>query len=136
MKYDPTYQYFSTGYNSSESLSESILQELKDVTILTEEIFIKVCRKKFKEHFKKLKNKSKLEFIYLDSDRTGLFRLEGCRKENKKEEKERLKSEEEHNQYLKKSFIERVIAENHILDISTLDEAINILTKKKEELQK
>ena len=57
--------FLSSDYTDS-SIPEDIFNELKTNNQLTEEIFLRACKKVYKNHLRQLKQKTKIDFLFLE----------------------------------------------------------------------
>jgi hypothetical protein len=134
-KFKEIYNFFISIDYTDGSIPSDIMYELHKCTQLTEEVFLKACRKVYRNHLKQLKKQTKIELLFIDSQCSGFdFSLCAARKENEIEEKIRLDKENAVNKFFKDN-LKTQLKTTKKLDKETIDEMIKILEKKKEELQ-
>lgn len=128
------YNFFKSMDYTDGSIPSDIMYELHKCTKLTEEVFLKACRKVYRNHLKQLKKQTKVELLFIDSiyyDHD--FSLCAARKETKEEEKIRLDKENAYEKIFKDN-LKTKLKTIKKLDEETIDEMIEILNKRKNEL--
>lgn len=133
-KFKEIYKYFISIDYTDDSIPSDIMYELHKCTQLTEEVFLKACRKVYRNHLKQLKKQTKIELLFIDSQCSGYdFSLCAARKETKEEEKIRLDKENAYEKIFKDN-LKTKLKTIKKLDEETINEMIEILNKRKNEL--
>ena len=133
-KFKEVYEFFISIDYTDGSVPSDIMYELYNCKQLTEEVFLKACRKVYRNHLKQLKKQTKIELLFIDSQCAGTdFSLCAARKETKEEEKIRLDKENAYEKIFKDN-LKTKLKTIKKLDEETIDEMIEILNKRKNEL--